>query len=558
MSVGQTRPARSPVRITFAISGAALLILLMFSWLEAPGEVVIAGKLTGYLVGRALVLTIATFPALGATALLAATARIPHWGSDPFPVSLVRQTMALVAAYTVLLFVIDPIARRTVDAGLFFGSVATTAQHTARRLAESEPVTALALTEVLLSINPTHPAGNQLRQSLAATLRAAGDGRLLSAELQAPSLHELGTVQLTALAVRFLEMRDPYSGYHFADLSLQVAPSARARAVRDEAARRIASAGLTADEIAAQSRFARKQHAEMSAREGAWEESYYTWIELAAEDRFDPDVVTRLPEATTEVSKITYWIPEANTAALLPGAEELFFANELHLDGSAREVVRIGKLVRTGAGVFAHDIELVRLTPAGDRALHVVADHGRIQGRQLLLVGLQPGQRKPRNLPVVLHGGDAPRSVALTPSVDDLYLLREPSLTRLGIGELRRVANLRTSLGGHALAEQMALARTASRPMFALALLVVASLLGSWGQRVGVAGTWLELALLPAVAAGALLVAEVWWLVHATVADGVTATLGPWAGATIAAGGELLVVAMGLAMLGRSHSRGAA
>ena len=558
MNAVLTRAARSPARLAAALGAAALFTLLMFSWLEAPGEVVTAGKLTAYLVGRALVLTIAAFPALGAAALLAATARSPRWGSDPFPVSLARHALGLAAVYTVLLFVADPIARRSVDASLFSGGVATTAHHTARRLAESDPAAALALTEVLLSINPTHAAGNQLSQSLGATLRAAGDGRPPSVELPTPSLRELGTAQLTALAVRFLEMQDPYSGYHFADLSLQVAPTARARVVRDEAARRIASAGLTVEEIAAQSRFARKQHAEASARAGAWEEAYYTWLELAAEDRFDRDIATRLPEATAEVSKITYWLPQANIAALLPGAEELLFANERHPDGTPREVLRLGKLVRTGDGVFAHDIELVHLTPNGERTLHVVADHGRIQGRQLLLVGLQPGQRQPPTLPVVLHGGDAPRSVTLTPSVDDLYLLREPTLTRHGIGELRRVAELRAGLGSDALAERMALASTASKPMFALALLVTAAWLGTWGRRAAVLSTWLELALLPAVAVAALLVAELWWFAHATLANGATAALGLWAGAAIAAGAELIAAAVALALLARSHSRGAA
>ena len=393
------------------------------------------------------------------------------------------------------------------------------------------------------------------RVSLNASRTSATEPGVRAVQLPLPSLRELGTQQLTALAVRFLELEDPYSGYHFADLSLQVAPTVRASAARAEAARRIASPSLTPEEIAAQSRFRRKRHAEAAGVAEDWEEAYYTWLELAAEKAQDPDIASRLPNATLEVSKVTYWLPDAATAALLPGAGELLFANGRHADGTAREVLRIGKLVRTGRGVFAHDIELLRLTPAGERALHVVADHGQILGDSLLLVGIRPERRQQAKLPEVLHGGDAPRSVALEPSVDDLYLLRQPSLARGGIGQLRRVAELRDALGASSLAERLALARTASKPMFTLALIAVAALVGTWARRAAAVGTWLELAMLPVVFLGCLLVADIWWLAHALIVDAAATALGLWAGLTVGAAGELLIAVVGMGMLARAHAR---
>jgi hypothetical protein len=559
-----TTPARSPLRLTAVLVAVAFFLLLLFTWNTAPAAAITGGQLLGYLFARTLSLTIGAFPALAGAAIVTATARAPRWGADPFPLVLVRQILLLTLIYTVLVFGVDPLARRAVDRRLFLGEIARTAFLTAiQQEPAGDPEVALALAATVLLVNPNHAGGRELHRRLQSQIPSAGrdteGADLFDDVLQ---LEELGPTQLADLAARFLGLHDPYSGYHFADLAIQIEPqverNTRALALRDQAIEQIGSAGLAPEEIAAQSRFRRKQY----ATDADAIDAYYTWLELAADDPVDPDVQDRLPRAASLVQQTTYWRARAEISQLLPGAEELVFINKRYADGAAREVVRIGRLVQLGAATYGQDVEVVRFGSSGERTLHMLAPVAQLRGPQLLMVGIERLRRAPQVVPRVLIGGDfdaANSVIAINLSVDELYRLREPLVARTGLGELRTAMELAAAAGHTTTEVTTALGRAASRPLYTLGLMLAAAVLGAWGRRMRPnSGNGVELTLLPALVAAIALVSALLWDGQRLLADALVLALGLVAGTGITLGLQLLLVATALGLVAAAHRRAVA
>ena len=187
--------------------------------------------------------------------------------------------------------------------------------------------------------------------------------------------------------------------------------------------------------------FERKQMAKAALTRQDYVEAYYRFVSLADDYPRDVDVRRYLEAAREQVASLAVFRDEVEAALALPGMPDVAFVNRAGADSV--ELMVIGKLVRTGRGVYAQQLELVEIAPDGRLLRHITSDYGKLEEGHFLLTVLDRDASAGRVRPTV-HAG-SPGAVTdgileVGPTPEELWLIasvsRDPDTA--GISALSR------------------------------------------------------------------------------------------------------------------------
>jgi len=252
-------------------------------------------------------------------------------------------------------------------------------------------------------------------------------------------------------AVAAYDAEDYSTAHYMATLALALNPdSEEAARVSADSLRRLAESAPDAEETEEAGFFRQKQAAMEELTRGEVIQAYYDFRELAETHRGDPDVARYLAIAREKVSQLSVFKDDVEAALSLPGTGSFVFVNKE--DQETRELVAIGKLVRTPSGLFAHKVEVIRFTLDGQLQYHLTSDFGKLMGNSLVLTVLDPDGPNPVIRPVQHFGLSNPQTdnlLELTPTADELWLLAVASGNPAGasIIELVRTGRLLRTYG---------------------------------------------------------------------------------------------------------------
>lgn len=201
--------------------------------------------------------------------------------------------------------------------------------------------------------------------------------------------------------------------------------------------------------------FRRIQAAKESYERGEVVDAYYAFQALRREEPANTDVARYFAEVSERVRDLAIFRDQVQSVVTMPGTGPFTFVNPT---GSAEfEIVSIGKLVRLPTGIYAHRVEVMRLSPEGDLLYHVSSDYGKVGAQaespesdpwiSMVLTVQDRDSPLEKEYPQVHYGGGAvtPESeslLRLNLSADQLWLLGLTSADPAGasIPDLREMA----------------------------------------------------------------------------------------------------------------------
>ncbi len=231
--------------------------------------------------------------------------------------------------------------------------------------------------------------------------------------------------ELVDRAVVAMGRADYSTAHYMASLALSLDPAG------DEAARIAAQsleslASLAPDDRESEAGilFWRKQRAREALTRGDSVGAYYQFAALAQEYPRDADVARYLRAAEDQVSGLTVFRDEVVDALRLPGTPGLVFVNRA-VEQSV-EIVAIDKLVATGSGLYAQQIEWIEVDREGSVLRHASSDYGKHAAGHFIVSVIDRGPRGTRTGPTI-HAGDSDSVthglLEIAPSADELVLL---------------------------------------------------------------------------------------------------------------------------------------
>lgn len=261
--------------------------------------------------------------------------------------------------------------------------------------------------------------------------------------------------ELVARAQAARAVGDYSTSHYMATLAQSLEPD------NDEAARLAAEAlqrlqGTAPDEAESEAAvlFGMKQAAKESLTRGDVVDAYYRFAELRRRYPADRDVERYLATARERIENLGVFRDEVEPLLGLPGTGSFVFVNGEGEDW--REVISIGKLIQVPAGLYAHQVEVIRFSLDGSLESHRSSAYGKLvanaDGRYLVLTVLDREDPSAIIYPVDHHGVVAPETgglVLLSPAADELWLLGVASADPTGaaVTDLFRTTRLLRTYG---------------------------------------------------------------------------------------------------------------
>jgi len=253
------------------------------------------------------------------------------------------------------------------------------------------------------------------------------------------------------MAEDYFEQEDYFSAHYYANLAYEIDSGREdARRLAARAQDKIASKDLSKLEEEEKRLYERKKEGYKHFSSGDYIKAYKVFLELKEEYPRDAYVNSYLEKSVDRLSEKHFYLDEAEQIDTLPGATELLFVN--YRDEDEREIVYIGKLAGTEAGIFCKDIEVLRFN---DRELlyHYHVPYGRLSEGAMFLHGVEriaqgaaPREAAPRETePRYLSGASGlrrepdPNMLVLVPTLEELPTLKggsAASASAEGIGFL--------------------------------------------------------------------------------------------------------------------------
>jgi lipopolysaccharide export LptBFGC system permease protein LptF len=239
--------------------------------------------------------------------------------------------------------------------------------------------------------------------------------------------------ELLEMAEKYFEREDYFSANYYANLAFQIDPSREdARRLAARAQDKITSKDLSSLEVEEKRLYERKKEGYEYFSNGDFFKAYDVFRELRDSYPRDADVISYLNKSVALLSRETFFLDEAQRIDTLPGATELLFVN--YRDEEEREIVFIGKLAGTDAGIFCKEIEVLRFNDQG-LLYHYYAPYGKLRDGTLYLHGVDrfardrkatPRETVPRYLSGAsrLRREPLPYMLSLGPTLEQLPTLK--------------------------------------------------------------------------------------------------------------------------------------
>ncbi len=415
-------------------------------------------------------------------------------------------------------------------------------------------LSALTYADYYLRIDRENPSIADLRAELAA---GAARQQLKSEAKPAPAEQPpqgLDAAALLEKARYYFEKQDYYSAHYYATQASHLEPG-RTDAIRLAALAWDQITGSTSSQAEAET--AKLYQEKKRAYDALISEdvltAYYSFVALAARYPKDADVAEYLEKSRQKVQEASFFIDEALKAVPLPGTENVCFINKE--DKGVTEAVSIGKLVETGEGVFALNVEAIQYRPDGAVLYHFNAPYGKLIGSTLLLHAIDGKDRLTQVLPLYL-AGSRPKAeqgiLALRPSVEEMRALSVDRTGSFQIG-LAKLWRMKSALAGYGLLEQgisVQLVMDLLMPFVFLTLSFLALALG-WGFRARYLGSPPRplYAFVPFVPLMASLISLMWIYGHKVILGFAVLAFGFAAALAVCAVLELVVLVISLILL---------
>jgi len=239
--------------------------------------------------------------------------------------------------------------------------------------------------------------------------------------------------ELLEMAKDYFEREDYFSAHYYANLAFQIDPGREdARRLAARAQDNITSKDLSSLEVEEKRLYERKKEGYEYFSNGDFFKAYNVFRELQESYPRDADVISYLNKSVALLSRETFFLDEAQRIDTLSGAMELLFVN--YRDEEEREVVFIGKLAGTDAGIFCKEIEVLRFNDQG-LLYHYYAPYGKLRDGTLYLHGVEriardrkaaPRETVPRYLSGAsrLRREPLPYMLSLGPTLEQLPTLK--------------------------------------------------------------------------------------------------------------------------------------
>ena len=224
--------------------------------------------------------------------------------------------------------------------------------------------------------------------------------------------------------------RADYSTAHYmAILARAIDPANRTAALLAATSlERLESLAPDDSEIEAARLFRRKQAAKGALTRQELIDAYYLFAAIADEYPRDEDARRYLQLSEDQVVSLAVFRDEMEEALGVPAAPGVVFVNRA--DDTGVELVAVGKLVASPHGLYAQQIESIRIDRRGHVVRHVSGDYGKLVDGHFVLNVIGRGALGSHLRPTIHAGGDEGVSaglLAVTPSAYELQLLAEVS-----------------------------------------------------------------------------------------------------------------------------------
>lgn len=343
-----------------------------------------------------------------------------------------------------------------------------------------------------LAINPTRV---EVESRLAEAKRRrdesqGGDGRETPVEEFSPGFQVSGesAESLMERARSAMSEEDYISAHYWARLALDLDPERpEAQRMVQRARERMASPDLSdldEDEVRL---FERKREAYTAWNNGALFRAYNIFSELAEEYPRDRDVRRYLPEVEEAVRNVAFLTDEIVRNIHRPGTSDILFLNETEVGSGSRSMVSIDRLVTTGTGTYARDLEAMEVAADGEVLSHLRARYAKFRRGRFLLQGIDPGGEQPSYLPEYLmrSEGEQPLPVLeVEQSPGELHRLGDSgsSFDSASVGDLLVMADLYPRVGYSTFGVHLSLAMRLLLP-FSFIILSFFSISVGWKWR---------------------------------------------------------------------------
>ncbi|MFW5683227.1 MAG: hypothetical protein ACOC1I_00100 [Spirochaetota bacterium] len=252
----------------------------------------------------------------------------------------------------------------------------------------------------------------------------------VTAETEQPSLAEGARAdQLIDRASAAVQREDYSTAHYMATLAQALEPENREAALlAARALQELERLAPDQEESEAFDLFGRKQAAKAALTRQDYVDAYYRFLSLANDYPRDVDVRRYLETAREQVASLAVFRDEIESALALPGMPDVAFVNA---SGPGRtELMVIGKLVRTGTGVYAQQLELLEIAADGTTLRHVSSDYGKLADSYFMLTVIDRDSSSAIERPTI-HAG-SPGAVTegileLGPAPDELWLIASVS-----------------------------------------------------------------------------------------------------------------------------------
>jgi hypothetical protein len=284
---------------------------------------------------------------------------------------------------------------------------------------------ALDYAEMYLRIDKTNQQVLQLDQELQSQ---ASKKQLKEQPVTAPQPAVPQGLDATALLEKaryYYSQEDFFSAHYYATQASTLEPG-RTDALRLAALAwdKITSVTPSQQEVEAAQLYQKKKEAYSTLMSGSPLTAYYAFTALASQYPKDNDIAEYLEESRRKVMESTFFIDEAERAALLPGTDNILFLNSD--EKGPPEAVAIGKLVESGGEVYAQNVEALRYQIDGTVVYHFTARYGKLSGGMLLLHAIDRNNPRLQYMPIYSVGTRAKADqavLALKPTVEELHAL---------------------------------------------------------------------------------------------------------------------------------------
>ncbi len=413
---------------------------------------------------------------------------------------------------------------------------------------------ALTYADYYLRIDRENPSVTDLRAELAAE---AAKQQLKSEAKPAPAEQPPQGLDAAALLEKsryYFEKQDYYSAHYYATQALGQEPG-RTDAMRLAAQAWDKITGFTPSQAEADTAklYEQKKRAYDALMGEDVLTAYYSFVALAEKYPKDADVAEYLEKSRQKVQEASFFIDEAQKAVPLPGTENVVFINKE--EKGTTEAVFIGKLVETGEGVFALDVEAIQYRSDGSVVYHFSVPYGKLFGSTLVLHAIDGKDRLTQVLPLYL-AGSRPKAeqgiLILRPTVEEMRALSADRGGSFHVG-LARLWRMKNSLAGYGLLEQgisVQLVMDILMPFVFLTLSFFALAFG-WGFRARYLGSPPPLlyVFVPFVPLVASLISLLWIYGHRVLLGFAVLAFGFAAALAVCAVLELVVLVISLILL---------